>query len=682
MKFKNSLLHVSVYLFDLILLVVLGKFGFLKTHPFFLAFCILYILLKIAAHIFIFKVYIRKKLSTIRSILDSFRKGKYGLSTVEDRSISTDLSYLDSTISDLRAAGRYLENLVSSQNDEIKKFRELYDNIVLSSNSYFLVLNQKDEIIFANKSFLVCFRFTEEEITGTKFTDILYLPPGRFKDAFESVKVQGDSAVLRRIKLLSKKKISIIADLKVSRITVQGENQVILVMDDVTSQWRKDYQISLMSQISESIQQDSEVDKVLLAILTAVTSGSGLGFNRAMLLMHSEENNALIGKMAVGPDSLEEAGRIWSSPGDEGDIFGGVDNNSLEIINGNKFYQHVVDYSLPINGDNLFTEVFQNRQSVHIYDAANDERVGPEVLEFMDVPEFVIVPLCSSNKTLGIIVVDNKFNGAPIYEDHVELLSIFALQAALTIDSYNSLNAVQERMERIQARQDAIVESEKLAAVGRIAAHIAHEIRNPLVTVGGYARRILQLIEKNPKENEKVSKAAEIILYESERLEKILSNVMDFTRPSPLIREYNSLNDVVNDTYALLKNVFQEKKIRPTLELEEELPLVKSDFNQLKQVLLNLVQNAMDATPSGGEIVIKTSKDEDNLYINVKDTGEGIDPEKLDHIFDPFFTSKVTGVGLGLAVAKKIVNDHGGEIRASNNSGGGAFFSVELPSPS
>lgn len=101
--------------------------------------------------------------------------------------------------------------------------------------------------------------------------------------------------------------------MKFGRVTVQGENQVIIVMDDVTSRCRKDYQISLISQISESIQRDDEIDRVLYSILTAVTSGAGLGFNRAMLFLYDEHRNALVGKMAVGPDSFEEALQIWGT---------------------------------------------------------------------------------------------------------------------------------------------------------------------------------------------------------------------------------------------------------------------------------------------------------------------------------------------------------------------------------
>jgi len=242
---------------------------------------------------------------------------------------------------------------------------------------------------------------------------------------------------------------------------------------------------------------------------------------------------------------------------------------------------------------------------------------------------------------------------------------------------------VRDQMGKIRSRQEAIVESEKLAAVGRIAAHIAHEIRNPLVTVGGYARRILQQGKQLPKGGEQIVKASQVILQETERLEKTLSNVMDFTRPSTYIQEYNNLNDIINDTVDLLKNVFQERKIECTLDLSDNLPLVKSDYNQLKQVILNLFQNAMDAMDVGGELKTSTfiTDDASRVVILISDTGSGFSDEAIDRLFDPFFTTKVTGVGLGLAVVKKIITDHDGDISARNSPHGGAEFRIELNVP-
>jgi signal transduction histidine kinase len=145
--------------------------------------------------------------------------------------------------------------------------------------------------------------------------------------------------------------------------------------------------------------------------------------------------------------------------------------------------------------------------------------------------------------------------------------------------------------------------------------------------------------------------------------------------------EFNNINEIIEDTYDLLKNLFQERHITITLNLDNDVPLVKSDFNQMKQVMLNLFQNAIDATPPGGLIEVFTENDDDHLYIRVCDTGSGIAAEDVASVFEPFFTTKVTGVGLGLAITKKIISDHNGEISAANKKSGGTEFKVTLKLP-
>jgi signal transduction histidine kinase len=156
---------------------------------------------------------------------------------------------------------------------------------------------------------------------------------------------------------------------------------------------------------------------------------------------------------------------------------------------------------------------------------------------------------------------------------------------------------------------------------------------------------------------------------------------MDFTRPSKYIKEFNNINEVVVDTVELLRNLFLEKKIDIDIDMDENIPLVKSDFNQMKQVMLNLIQNAIDATPAGGSINIITENDSQFVAIRVQDTGTGIDQEDPDIVFEPFYTTKVTGVGLGLANVKKIIKDHNGSIEVVNRENAGAEFVVKLPIP-
>jgi len=653
----------------------------LQLWPVYLSAVVLaYIVIKAGFFILTTRIVYIRRIRDLKEVISNFKKGKYSIKpeAIEGGDMVSEI------LRDLTVVGRHFDDIVSTQKDEIEKFKELYNNIVLSVSSYFIVLNEKNEIIFANESFCKNFQYTIDELVKRKISEVFYFTSGRVDDSIDEARRSGESVVLKAMRLMSKNRVAIIADVKISLVKVHGENQIVFLMDDVTSNARKDYQISLISQISESIQKDDEIDRVLYAILTAVTSGSGLGFNRAMLFLTEEVDRVLIGKMAVGPDSFEEAIQIWGAvQGEDLNILEEMKGLSGKEKKGRNFYEKVVGRIISLSDDSIFTQTLKSQKSIHIHDAWNDPRVDPGVREFMDVNEFVIAPLVAGNRSIGVIIADNKYNHAPIWHDNIELLSIFAVQAALSIESCNSLSIVRDQMGKIKSRQEAIVESEKLAAVGRIAAHIAHEIRNPLVTVGGYARRIQQQTKTLTKGGDNIRHAATVILQETERLEKILSNVMDFTRPSTYIREYNNLNDIIMDTVSLLKNVFQERKIECILDLKTDIPLIKSDFNQLKQVILNLYQNAMDAMDAGGRLETLSLLDpaSNKVVILIRDSGAGIKDEHIERLFEPFFTTKVTGVGLGLAVVKKIINDHDGEITVRNRPDGGAEFRIEFIVP-
>jgi len=679
---RNKKIQMLMYIPD-ILLLLLGVTAFYALveeydHALYVVIAMLIVLMVL--RVILVNTVVRQlytsRIGDIRYLINAFKKGTYKFKTDQLRGDDA----LAGVHRDLVIVGKHFDDIISSQQGEIEKLRELYDSIVLSLNSYFLVLNEREEIIFSNEIFCKKFKMSPEYIQGKKIDDIFYFVTGRIKESIEQVKRSGGFTVLEKTHLLSNDRISIIADMKVSYISVKGENQIVLVMDDITNKCRKDYQISLISQISESIQHDNRLDHVLHTILTGVTSGTGLGFNRAMLFLKDEKQHLLSGRMAVGPDTIEEAIQIWNSvsTGNGEDGTGIVEDSSEG--KGKNLLGRVQSTNFDLEDENLFVRALKTASSVHIYDASGDSRVDSDIRAFMDVNEFVIVPLVAGNRAIGIIVADNKFNQIPIGSDSVDLLSIFAYQAALSIESYDNLEMVQDEMDKIQLRQDAIVESEKLAAVGRIASHIAHEIRNPLVTMGGYARRILQQADSEMPRGVQIHKAAHVIINEADRLEKILSNVMDFTRPSPFILKFNNINDVIRDTVNLLRNLFQERRVEIELGLGDDIPLVKSDFNQMKQVMLNLLQNSIDASSSHGKVTVETFMENKKVHVLIRDTGSGFEEEELEKVFEPFYSTKVTGVGLGLAIVKKIITDHGGEISVHNGDNG-AEGHIRLPLP-
>ncbi len=234
---------------------------------------------------------------------------------------------------------------------------------------------------------------------------------------------------------------------------------------------------------------------------------------------------------------------------------------------------------------------------------------------------------------------------------------------------------VELSMENLVKAQEKLVQSERFAAIGEAAAHLSHEIKNPLMLMAGFARQVNRALPVDSPEKKKL----DIIAGEAQRLEKMLNEVRDFTRPHVPKKELFDISKIINDTRNLLSTELDSGKIICRLKLSPDLPLVLIDQSQIKQVLLNLMKNALEAMPEGGSLTVSSWVDNSRVWISVQDTGEGISEDKIKNVFSPFFTTKDKGTGLGLAVCFRIVQDHGGEVFVESKEGQGSTFSFFLP---
>jgi hypothetical protein len=276
---------------------------------------------------------------------------------------------------------------------------------------------------------------------------------------------------------------------------------------------------------------------------------------------------------------------------------------------------------------------------------------------------------------MGVIIADNRFNRQPISEGLVRLLTTFASAAALSIANAEAYHRLEEQLQQLAEARDRLVRSERLAAIGSMATHVAHEIRNPLVTIGGFARSILRGADPATA----CGQHSRIIVEEVMRLEKILANVMNFTKPSPPHRTEASIDQILDQTCVMLADACKSKNIEVVKEFRLGGEKTMVDAGQMLQVFLNVIQNAVDSIESSGRITITTSAEDNRVRVDVKDTGVGMSAEVQESIFLPFFTTKSDGTGLGLAVSRKIVEDHGGEMQVQSAVGVGTTFSILLP---
>jgi signal transduction histidine kinase len=255
---------------------------------------------------------------------------------------------------------------------------------------------------------------------------------------------------------------------------------------------------------------------------------------------------------------------------------------------------------------------------------------------------------------------------------------MFATQAALVLENAHLYSTIEANNRELLLIRERMLESDRLAALSSLASGMAHEIRNPLVSIGGFARRIAKTVEANSP----LRGYVEVIQEEVTRLEKLLREILDFTGENLSYYGDHEMAKLIDDTLILVQRDLDAAKIKVAKEFAQ-MPRLHCDDRQMKQVFYNLFQNAMQAMAQGGTLTIRTYPVEkpDGLYeaVAISDTGGGIPLEVLHNIFNPFFSTKDYGTGLGLAIAQRIISRHYGQIEVNNEMGKGVTFIVTLP---
>jgi two-component system sensor histidine kinase HydH len=228
---------------------------------------------------------------------------------------------------------------------------------------------------------------------------------------------------------------------------------------------------------------------------------------------------------------------------------------------------------------------------------------------------------------------------------------------------------------RIKALEEQVRRSERLASLGRLAAGIAHEIRNPLSSIKGFAT----ILAKRNAEDERSRKISEVMVQEVERLNRVISELLDFARPTELHREQCAIGELFRRTLPLIEGEAAERKVKIESGTDPEELGVEIDPDRFAQILLNLCLNAVQAMEGGGVLKVEGLQRGPQTLVRVSDSGPGISSEDLPHIFDPYFTTKPNGVGLGLANVHKLVEAHGGKIEVESPPGHGTTFTISLP---
>jgi two-component system, NtrC family, sensor histidine kinase HydH len=436
-------------------------------------------------------------------------------------------------------------------------------------------------------------------------------------------------------------------------------------------------ELSLLYRMSNTMLSTIKLNKLIHLTLTALTSGATPFYDRAMLFLTNERSGVLQGMLGV---TSENAPTLAVPKGAGTDLLSSRWDISEEAMAS----QRNSDFCRLVQGKRLELDATQNIASQAvlekrlIYVPREAEESGDD-LRPGHASAYAASPLIAHGKAVGAVLVDNALTGAPITQEDLRFLQLFTNQAGMAIENSILYNRVEDTNRQLSEAQESLLQKERLAAIGEMAAGIAHELKGPLVSIGGFAGRLTRRLPHGSSEWEH----ADLIVREVLRLEAILSEILFFSKRATICYTPCDLAQIVKDCLAVVRPPIEEKEITVVTRFSRRKLMLLGDSQQLKQVFINIILNAVDAMGPGGRLTLQTQADDldgkEAVCVRVVDTGGGIPVEALSSIFTPFYTTKENGTGLGLPIANRIITNHGGKIQIINKPGAGAEFRVVLP---
>jgi signal transduction histidine kinase len=402
---------------------------------------------------------------------------------------------------------------------------------------------------------------------------------------------------------------------------------------------------------NSGLMETLDIDEILKLVLEGVIKN--IGFDRARLYLINEKRNILECKMAVGVD--------------------------VEKIRG---------IELPLSPDaSVVSRCVIDKKPYIIPDAMNDPRVNPVLKEKFNLHSLVVIPLLAKGKPLGAIAADHTEPGRKLTQEMLDSVMTFSQQAGLAIQNasmYQELKNFSRQMEEkikkttadLRKTEAQLIRSEKLAALGQLAAGIAHEIRNPLTSISILIHSLRERISSEDSEQEDLK----VIEEEIHRINEIVDRFLRFAKPAVPFLERTEVLSIFEEILQLIKPQIEKQHIVVQKEFQA-LPMILMDREQMKQAILNLLLNAVQAMPKGGQLTLscRNSEDGKGIQFAIEDTGMGISSEDLNRLFDPFFSNKEGGIGLGLSITHRIIDQHRGKIEVESIPDKGTLFTVWLP---
>lgn len=407
----------------------------------------------------------------------------------------------------------------------------------------------------------------------------------------------------------------------------------------------------------------TELTDVLQAILVGITSDEGLGFNRAFLALFDVDETMLQGALAIGPGSREEAGRVWNEIKQKNlklhDLFQNIQNDytSNDVIVNEIVRSLIVPASYT---QHPMIHTCRHRTSLLINQGRSSIEVPPELIETLGEDTFVIVPLYSPRRALGVIIADNFVTRQPINEADVEALEIFAGQASLALEHsrlYTDMQAKIDELElvtqELEKSKDLLIEAERYSAIGHMSAQLVHALRNPITSIGGTSRLLAKRFS-----DPKAVKFLNVLTKEAAKVESTLNDLFNFVSESELQKTPQSLFPLLRRSVMIFYGTMKKNGITYIIDLKGDDPVLDIDTEKIRQVFLHLIRNGIEAMPDGGTLTVSAQHEEEFTTVSISDSGSGITNGDLERVADPFYTTKTYGTGMGLTLVEQILKQH------------------------
>lgn len=448
----------------------------------------------------------------------------------------------------------------------------------------------------------------------------------------------------------------------------------------------KTLEIRFLHELGYVLQSSVDLDEVLSVALTAITAGKGFGMNRAFLLLTDRDEGMLKGYLGLGPRDLEEASRVWNEIlQNDMDLQTLAQNFRLNKLSSEraKFHDILEQLTVPLSDkDHFLIRVLDGKRPVLVEGAFQHPDVPQELARLLGVDNFLLMPLISRNRRVGMIIADNCITHRAITEEDMHSLETFGFPVAFAIERASlydklhvELDRVTEAGKKLKEQQELIVRMENMALVGRITSSIAHSVRNPLMIIGGFARSML----KNSPASDPKRTFIESIVAETRQLEGVLDEILNYSDSLYPTRDFWDITQLVETVLRDTADMLLSQGYTTSYEADHALPAVYIDFKQLSYCLRTVLQNDIDASGCDRMISISSQSGDGCVILRIEDRSRLISQAELDHLLVPFSETRDLGAGLGLALCKTMLEKQGIPFVAQADADNGIRYTITLP---